>query len=151
VFQTCIVHLIRSSTRYVAWGDRKKVCGDLRRVYNAASVEDAEARLTELENKYAERYPMVARAWRARWEEVTPFLAFAPEVRKAIYTTNTIEALNRQLRKATKTRGSFPTDEAALKLLYLATRNAEKAWKKPFPGWVRSRAQFAIQFEGRMP
>jgi putative transposase len=150
VFQTCIVHMIRSSTRYVSWKDRKKICADLRRVYNAASHDDAEAALTELEAKYSATYPMVARAWRQRWDEVTPFLAFSPEIRKAIYTTNTIEALNRQLRKATKTRGAFPTDDAALKLLYLAVRNAIKTWKRPFPGWVRSRAQFAIQFEGRM-
>jgi len=150
VFQTCIVHLIRSSTRYVSWKDRKEVCADLRSIYTAASHDDAEAALDAFEDKHGAKHPTVAKAWRSRWHEVTPFLAFAPEVRKAIYTTNTIEALNRQLRKATKTRGAFPTDQAALKLLFLASRNAEKTWKRPFPGWVRSRAQFAIQFEERM-
>lgn len=151
VFQTCIVHLIRSSMRYVAWNERKKLCADLRQIYTAASQEDAEAALDEFEQKHGDKHPTVVKAWRARWDEVTPFLAFPPDVRKAIYTTNTIEALNRQLRKATKTRGAFPTDQAALKLLFLASRNAEKTWKRPFPSWVRSRAQFAIQFEGRMP
>jgi len=151
VFQTCIVHLIRSSTRYVAWSERKKICADLRQIYTAASREDAEAALERFEAKYQTSHPRIAKAWRDRWEEVTPFLAFSPEVRKAIYTTNTIEALNRQLRKATKTRGAFPTDDAALKLLFLAVRNAQATWKRPFPGWVRSREQFALQFENRLP
>lgn len=151
VFQTCIVHLIRSSTRYVSWKERRKLCADLRMIYTAASEEDALAALEAFEAKWDESHPTVAKAWRARWTEVTPFLAFSPEIRKAIYTTNTIEALNRQLRKATKTRGAFPTDQAALKLLYMAIRNAEKKWKRPFKGWIQARAQFAIHFEGRMP
>jgi len=151
VFQTCIVHLIRSSTRYVTWKDRKRLCADLRTIYTAASVDAADAALDEFDTKYAETYPTVARAWRARWEEVTPFLAFDPEIRRAIYTTNTIESLNRQLRKATKTRGAFPTDQAALKLLFLAIRNVVAKWKKPPHHWRRSIAQFAIQFEGRLP
>jgi transposase-like protein len=151
VFQTCIVHLIRSSTRYVSWSERKKLCAALRHVYTAASHEAAESALDAFEEQYGRRHPRVVKAWRERWNEVTPFLAFPPEIRKAIYTTNTIEALNRQLRKAIKTRGAFPTDQAALKLLFLAARNAQKTWKRPFPGWVRSRAQFSIQFESRMP
>lgn len=151
VFQTCIVHMIRSSTRYVAWNERKRLCADLRRVYTAASCDDAEVALAEFEKKYRESYPTVAKAWRSRWEEITPFLAFAPDIRKAIYTTNTIEALNRQLRKVTKNRGAFPTDAAALKLLFLAIRNVEKTWQRAFAGWARSRAQFAIHFEGRLP
>lgn len=151
VFQTCVVHLIRSSTRYVSWKERKKLCADLRLIYTAASEEDALAALEAFEAKWNELHPTVAKAWRARWTEVTPFLAFSPEIRRSIYTTNTIEALNRQLRKAIKTRGAFPTNQAALKLLFMAVRNAEKKWKRPFKGWIRARAQFAIHFEGRMP
>ena len=151
VFQTCIVHMIRSSTRYVSWKDRKAVCADLRRIYTAETREAAEVALDELEAGWKRQYPTIAPAWRARWEEITPFLDFPPEIRKAIYTTNAIEALNRQLRKVIKTRGSLPTDDAALKLLFLALRNAKSTWGRPFPQWNRCLAQFAIQFEGRLP
>lgn len=151
VFQTCVVHMIRSSTRFVSWKDRKAVCADLRNIYTASSREAADQALGEFEAKWHKQYPTVAPAWRARWEEVTPFLDFPPEIRRAIYTTNAIEALNRQLRKVIKTRGAMPTDDAALKLLFLALRNAKKTWGRPFPQWNRSLAQFAIYFEGRMP
>jgi putative transposase len=151
IFQTCIVHMIRSSTRYVSWKDRKAVCADLRRIYTAQTREAAEMALDELEAKWRNQYPTIAPAWRRRWEEITPFLDFPPEIRKAIYTTNAIEALNRQLRKVIKTRGSLPSDDAALKLLFLALRNARSTWGRPFPQWNRSLAQFAIQFEGRLP
>jgi len=151
VFQTCIVHMIRSSTRYVSWKDRKAVCADLRRIYTAQTREAAELALDEVEAKWKHQYPTIAPAWRRRWEEITPFLDFPPEIRKAIYTTNAIEALNRQLRKVIKTRGSMPSDDAALKLLFLALRNAKSTWGRPFPQWNRCLAQFAIQFEGRLP
>ena len=151
IFQTCIVHMIRSSTRYVSWKDRKAVCADLRHIYTAQTREAAEMALDELEAKWRNQYPTIAPAWRRRWEEITPFLDFPPEIRKAIYTTNAIEALNRQLRKVIKTRGSMPSDDAALKLLFLALRNARSTWGRPFPQWNRCLAQFAIQFEGRLP
>lgn len=151
VFQTCIVHMIRSSVRYVPWKERRAVCADLRAVYTAETVEAAEAALDAFEAKWGKRFPMVASAWRKRWAEITPFLAFPQEIRRIIYTTNAIEALNRQLRKTLKTRGHLPSDDAALKLLYLAIRNASKKWGGRDKLWSRALLQFAIHFEGRMP
>ena len=151
VFQTCIVHMVRSSVRYVGFKERKAVCADLRRVYTAETRTAAEDALEEFDRRWGSQYPTIATAWRKRWEEIVPFLEFPPEIRKAIYTTNAIEALNRQLRKVLKTRGHLPSDDAALKLLFLALRNAKKVWGRPFPQWNRSMAQFAICFEGRFP
>ena len=151
IFQTCIVHMVRSSTRFVPWKDRKAVCADLKTVYNADCAESAEAALDGFEAKWGKRFPMIAPAWRRRWDEVTPFLAFPPEIRRAIYTTNAIEALNRQLRKVLKTRGHMPNDQAALKLLYLAVRNAQKNWGGRDRRWNTALLQFAIHFEGRIP
>jgi putative transposase len=151
VFQTCIVHMVRSSTRYVSWKERKAVCADLRRVYTAQTRDAADQALTDFEKRWDKQYPTIAAAWRKRWEEIVPFLDFPPEIRRAIYTTNAIEALNRQLRKVLKTRGHLPSDDAAFKLLYLALRNAKRVWGRPFPQWNRSLAQFAICFEGRFP
>jgi putative transposase len=148
IHQTCIVHLIRSSTRLVPWKDRKAVCADLKAVYTATDAVDAEAALDAFEAKWGKRFPMVAPAWRRRWAEVVPFLAFPPELRKAIYTTNAVESFNSQLRKVLKTRGHMPNDEAALKLLFLATRHATKRWK-PKREWILALMQFAIFFEGR--
>jgi putative transposase len=151
IFQTCIVHMVRSSTRFVSWKERKAVCTDLRRVYTAETRTAAGDALEEFERRWSRAYPTIGAAWRKRWEEIVPFLEFPPEIRKAIYTTNAIEALNRQLRKVVKTRGHMPSDDAALKLLFLALRNAKKVWGRPFPQWNRSLAQFAICFEGRLP
>ena len=150
VFQTCIVHMVRASTRFVTWKDRKAVCADLRMIYTAATLEGAELALDDFEAKWHEKYPMVAAAWRKRWAELIPFLRFPPDMRKAIYTTNAIEALNRQVRKVIKTRSAFPNDDAALKLLFLALRNAQKTWGRPFPQFSLALAQFAIHFEGRL-
>jgi putative transposase len=151
IFQTCIVHMVRSSTRFVPWKERKAVCADLKSVYAADDVQAAELALLEFEEKWGQRYPMIASAWRSRWTEITPFLAFPPEIRRAIYTTNAIEALNRQLRKVLKTKGALPSDEAATKLLYLAIRNAKKTWGGRHREWNQALLQFAIHFEGRMP
>lgn len=151
IVQTCIVHLIRSSTRFVAWVNRKALIGDLRRVYAAETEEAALAALAEFEKKWGERYPMVGQAWRSNWERVRPFFAFAKEVRRIIYTTNAIESLNFSLRKVTKARGHFPNDEAALKLVYLAIRNMEKKWTRQPQYWNLALNQFAIMFEGRLP
>lgn len=151
VFQTCIVHMVRSSTRYVSWKERKLVCADLRRIYTAQTRAAAELALDEFEKRWEKQYPTIATTWRKRWEEIVPFLDFPPEIRRAVYTTNAIEALNRQLRKVLKTRGHLPSDDAAFKLIFLALRNAKKVWGKPFPQWNRSLAQFAICFEGRFP
>jgi putative transposase len=151
VFQTCIVHMVRSSVRYVGFKERKSVCADLRRVYTAENRDAAEDALEAFDKRWGRQYPTIAAGWRKRWEEIVPFLDFPPEIRRAIYTTNAIEGLNRQLRKVLKTRGHMPSDDAALKLLFLALRNAKKVWGRPFPQWNRSMAQFAIRFEGRFP
>ena len=151
IFQTCIVHMVRSSTRFVSWKERKAVCADLRNIYTAETRDAAEDALDEFDRRWSRVYPTIAASWRKRWEEIVPFLEFSPEIRKAIYTTNAIEALNRQLRKVVKTRGHMPSDDAALKLLFLALRNAKKVWGRPFPQWNRCVAQFAISFEGRLP
>lgn len=150
IFQTCIVHMVRSSTRFVPWKDRKAVCADLRTIYTAENAEAAELALDAFEDKWGNRFPMIATAWRRRWAEITPFLAFPPEIRRAIYTTNAIEALNRQLRKVLKTRGHMPHEQAAFKLLYLAIRNAKKTWGGRDRRWNSALLQFAIYFEGRI-
>ncbi len=151
IFQTCIVHMVRSSTRFVPWKDRKAVCASLREIYTAVDEAAALAALEAFEDKWGERFPMIAKAWSERWDEITPFLEFPDEIRRVVYTTNTVEALNRQLRKVLKTKGHFPSDEAALKLLYLACLNAEKSWRGKSRSWTVALAQFAVYFEGRMP
>ena len=148
--QTCIVHLIRNSLAFVSWKDRKKVMPDLRAIYRAETAEAAAARLDEFEACWGERYPAVAPAWRRAWEHVVPMFAFPPAIRKMIYTTNALESLHRSLRKIIKTRGSFPSDEAATKLLFLALRNAGVHWRRPIE-WTAAMGQFAILFEDRFP
>ena len=148
IHQTCIVHMIRSSMRLVPWKERKAVCAALRPVYTAADEETAELALTEFERTWGKAFPTVAPAWRRRWVEIVPFLAFPPEIRKVIYTTNALESFNSQLRKALNNRGHMPSDDAALKLLFLASRHAANRWQ-PHYDWRRALAQFAIFFEGR--
>ena len=149
IFQTCIVHVIRASTRYVPWNERRAVCADLRRIYAAATEPAARKALEDFDAKWGRRFPNVVSAWRNRWAEIIPFLAFPPEIRHCIYTTNTIEGLNRVARKALKTRGHLPNDEAALKLVFLAIRNSKMKKNKP-PLWTQARSQFAILFADRL-
>ena len=151
VVQTCIVHMIRNSTRFTTWKQRKPLCNDLRRVYCAETEDAALTALAEVEATWKKTCPMAVAPWRANWERIRPFFAFPIEVRRIIYTTNAIESLNFQLRKIIKTKGHFPTDEAATKLLFLALRNAEKKWTRPPPSWQSALNQFAIHFEGRLP
>jgi putative transposase len=151
IFQTCIVHLIRASTRYVSYRDLRPLCQDLRAVYTAANVEEADAALDAAESKWGPKYGHAFKPWRTRTVEWQPFLQFPAELRRAIYTTNTIEALNRILRKTMKTRGPLPTDEAALKLLYLAIKNAKATWGRGHRDWLTARLQLNIHFEGRLP
>ena len=148
--QTCIVHLIRNSLAFVSWKDRKKVMPDLKAVYRAETAEAAAARLDEFEARWGQRYPAVVPAWRRAWENVVPMFAFPPAIRKMIYTTNALESLHRSLRKIIKTRGSFPSDEAATKLLFLAIRNAGVRLRRPID-WTAAMGQFAILFEDRFP
>ena len=150
IFQTCIVHMIRSSMRLVPWQERKKLCAKLREVYTAPNAQAAGLALDAFEAEYGRRYPRIAPAWRARWEELTPFLSFPAEIRRAIYTTNAIEALNRQLRKVLKTKGHLPTEDAALKLVYLNVLKAHR-WSHAPPYWRTAQQQFEIYFEGRLP
>ena len=148
--QTCIVHLIRSSLAFVSWKDRKRIMPDIKAIYRAETAETAAAKLDEFEAKWGERYPAIAPSWRRAWEQVVPMFAFPPAIRKMIYTTNALESLHRSLRKIIKTRGSFPNDEAAVKLLFLAIRNAGVGWKRPIE-WTAAMGQFAILFEDRFP
>jgi putative transposase len=127
--QLCIVHMIRASLNYVTWKDRKAVVTDLRPIYKAATADQAELQLSEFEEKWKKKYPAISRLWREHWERVIPFFAFPEEVRKIVYTTNAVESLHMSLRKIIKTRGSFPTEEAAFKLLYLALVRVIAKWE----------------------
>lgn len=151
VVQTCIVHMIRNSMRFVGWVQRKAVCAELRNVYAAPTEQAGLAELDAFEAKYAQRYPAIASSWRSNWERVRPFFDFPPDLRRLIYTTNAIESLNFQLRKVTKAKGHFPNDEAAIKLLYLALRNAEKKWRMVPRFWNSALNQLVIYFPGRLP
>lgn len=148
--QTCIVHLIRNSLDFVAYKDRRTVAGALKNVYRAP---DAQAALGELEafaaGEWGRKYPAIVMSWRRNWEAVIPFFAFPDEVRRIIYTTNSIEAMNSKLRRAVRTRGHFPNDDSAMKLLFLVLNLAEKDWKMPPREWAMAKAQFAILFEDR--
>ena len=148
--QTCIVHLIRNSLAFVSWKDRRTVMPAIKAIYRAETAEMAAARLDEFEAQWGARYPAVGPIWRRAWEHVVPMSAFPPAIRKMIYTTNALESLHRSLRKIIKTRGSFPNDEAAAKLLFLAIRNAGVHWKRPIE-WTAAMGQFAILFDDRFP
>ena len=150
VVQTCIVHLIRHSLTFVSWKDRKPVMPALRAIYRA---KDAEAGLKALDafeaGPWGQKYPAIAQSWRRNWEHVVPFFAFPEAVRRIIYTTNAIEALNSKLRRAVRTRGHFPSDDAAMKLLYLVLNHAAEDWKRPPREWFEARTQFAVVFGER--
>lgn len=148
--QTCIVHLIRNSLNLASWKDRKNLAAALKPVYQAATAESAAVALDTFEQgDWGEKFPTVVAMWRRQWEQVIPFFAYPPAVRKIIYTTNAIESMHMQLRKIVKNRGHFPSDEAASKLLYLALRNIEKDWKMPPITWKQAVNQFAILFGDR--
>jgi transposase-like protein len=148
--QTCIVHLIRHSLKYVPRRQYEQVTKDLRPIYTAVDADAALVALEAFEEKWGQQLPVIGQAWRSAWEHVTPFMAFEPEVRRVIYTTNAIEALNRQLRKAIKTKGSFPTEDAARKLIYLAIGNAVPQWTTT-RGWTKAMLAFKIHFGDRLP
>jgi putative transposase len=148
--QTCIVHMIRASLRYVSDSDRKKMMPALRAIYSAETDLAAETALATFEQAWGAKYPTVVRLWKARWNEVVPFLAYPHEVRKILYTTNAVESLNAQLRKVLRPKGNFPNDDAVTKILFLAITRAKMRWK-PAPEWKRALAQFAIMFKDRFP
>jgi putative transposase len=148
--QTCIVHQIRSSMRYVSYGDRRPLAKDLRPIYRAANAEAALVELERFDQTRGARYPMIAQAWRARWDHITPFLALPEDLRRILYTTNTIEAMHRHIRKAIKTRGHFPDEQAATKLIYLAMQRAETKWRSA-RAWTSARRALKIHFGDRFP
>jgi putative transposase len=148
--QACVVHLIRTSLAYVSYKDRKLVAAALKEIYRARTAELGQAALEAFdEGPWGRKYPVIAQTWRRHWPEVIPFYAFPSEVRRIIYTTNSIEALNAKLRRAVRARGHFPHDEAALKLLFLVLNRTMKEWKMPAREWTAAKAQFAILFEDR--
>jgi putative transposase len=150
VVQTCIVHLIRNSTRLAAWKDRKALAQALRPIYQADHAEAAEQALSDFENgPWGQRFPTIAQSWRRNWAHVIPFFAFPAPVRQMIYTTNAIESLHSGVRKSIRNKGHFPSDEAATKLIWLALRNLTAKWKRPPVAWSAAKAQFAIQFGER--
>jgi putative transposase len=148
--QTCIVHLIRASLRYVPRREREQVARDLKPIYTVKDADQAQAELEAFDEKWGQRFPVITQTWLNAWENVTPFLAFPDEVRRVIYTTNAIEALNRQLRKAIKTKGSFPNEDAARKLVYLALQNAVPQWTRT-RNWTAALLAFKIHFGDRVP
>lgn len=148
--QLCVVHMVRNSLNFVSWKMRAEVAADLKRIYTASTADEAEQRLGEFEDKWDESYLPIGLSWRRNWARIIPFFDYPPEIRKVIYTTNAIESVNMSLRKITKNRGSFPSDEALLKLFYLALRNISKKWTMPIRDWKAALTRFTIQFEDRM-
>lgn len=149
--QLCIVHMVRNSLSYVSYKDRKAVAADLKTIYSAATALDAEAALMDFAVKWDARYPTISKSWMAHWERIIPFFAFPADIRKAIYTTNAIESLNMTLRKVLRNHRSFPTDESAMKVIFLAINNISKKWTMPIRDWKSALNRFAIEFEGRFP
>ena len=148
--QTCIVHLIRNSLDFASWKDRKALAAAIKPIYTAVSAEAAEAELNAFEaGPWGQKFPTVVAAWRRAWDKVIPFFAFPPEVRRVIYTTNAIESVNARLRKIIKTRGHFPSDDAATKLIWLALRNITEDWGRAANHWKSAMNQFAILYEDR--
>jgi putative transposase len=148
--QLCIVHMVRNSLRYVSWRERKVVAKDLRAIYSAATVELAWSALESFSEKWDAKFPTIGRSWRDRWEQVIPFFAYPPEIRKVIYTTNAIESIQSQLRRVTRQRGAFPTPESAKKVLYLAIDKISERWSRPIKDWVAALNHFSIVFEDRI-
>ncbi len=149
--QLCIVHMVRNSLSYVSYKDRKAVAADLRLIYTSATEAEAEQQLVAFAEKWDKQYPIISRSWMNHWTRVIPFFAFPNEIRRAIYTTNAIESLNMTLRKVIKNHRSFPTDESALKVVYLAMHNIAKKWTMPISNWKPALNRFAIEFGDRMP
>jgi putative transposase len=150
IVQTCIVHMIRASLRYVTYTDRSKVVGALRPIYAAETEDAARLALDAFDETWGARYPGVTKLWNSRWNEVVPFLRYPSEIRRMLYTTNAVESLNFQLRKVLRPKGHFPTEDSVLKVLYLAIQRAKMKWKRA-PEWSRARAHLAIEFADRMP
>jgi len=148
--QLCIVHQIRNSLRYVASKNQKAFMVDLKHVYRAKSLGEAEAALDELESMWGEKYPIVIKSWRTKWQHLSAYFKYPHDIRRIIYTTNSIEAVHRQFRKLTKTKGGFPNNDSLLKLLFMGIQNASKKWTMPIQNWTLTISQLSIFFEGRL-
>jgi transposase-like protein len=148
--QLCIVHQIRNSLKYVGSKNQKEFMGDLKRIYKASNKELAAEELNILDGKWSDKYPIVIKSWRNNWERLSQYFKYPEDIRRIIYTTNTIEAVHRQFRKLTKTKGAFPNQDSLLKLLYLGIQNASKKWTMPIQNWSLTLSQLAIFFEGRL-
>ncbi len=148
--QLCIVHQIRNSLKYVGSKNQKEFMVDLKRVYKATNKDLAEQELNTLEDKWNDKYPIVIKSWRNNWERLSQYFKYPADIRRIIYTTNTIEAVHRQFRKLTKTKGAFPNQDSLLKLLYMGIQNASKKWTMPIQNWSLTISQLAIFFEGRL-
>ena len=146
IVQRCIVHMVRQSLNYVSWQDRKELAGDLREVYTAPTEDAAKQALDWFADKWDAKYPIISDIWRRNWDSISPFFAFPDFIRKAIYTTNAIEAVNRQIRKVIKTKGVFPNEQSVMKILFLALQNAAKKWTMPIRNWKQALNQFVILY-----
>jgi putative transposase len=151
ITQLCIVHQIRNSLSYISYKDRKAVAADLKPIYTAPTEDEALFALEEFSEKWNAKYPIISKSWMANWQRISPMFQFPKEIRRAVYTTNVIEPINFSLRKITKTRAAFPSEEAAMKLIWPGLQNIEKKWTMPIQNWSLAMNQFAIIFEGRMP
>ena len=148
--QLCIVHMVRNSTKFVSYKDLKAICRDLKKIYTASTEEEALLSLGDFGEAWNSKYPMIYKSWEAHWDDLKEFFKYPEEIRKVIYTTNAIESLNFSLRKVTKNRAAFPTDESIYKIMYLAINKASKKWTMPIRNWGVALNQFSILFEGRV-
>jgi transposase-like protein len=148
--QLCIVHMVRNSLRFVGWKDKKSVAADLKKIYTATTVENAERALDDFAQKWDEKFPSISRSWRAHWGNVIPFLDYPLDIRKAIYTTNAIESLNMTLRSVIKNKRLFPNDDSVFNIIYLAIDNISKKWTMPIKDWNSAMNQFMIKFDDRI-
>lgn len=149
--QLCIVHLVRNSLSFVSYKDRKAVASDLKKVYRASTMEAAEQALSEFGEAWDDRYPMISKSWNRHWPNIITMFEYPPEIRKVIYTTNAIESVNSVIRKVIRNRKIFPSEQSAIKIVYLAINEAQKRWTKPVQHWHGALQQFAIKFEDRFP
>ena len=148
--QLCIVHMVRNSVKYVPWKDYKPVTADLKRIYQSATEDEALQALDQFSDRWDEQYPQISRSWRAHWQNINTIFSYPEDIRKVIYTTNAIESLNSVIRKAVKKRKLFPTDDSAVKVIYLAIHEASKKWTMPIRNWKQALNRFMIEFEDRL-
>lgn len=150
-FQTCVVHMVRHSLKYVPYNEKKAVAADLKKIYSSSTVEKALEALDDFELTWGDKYPAIVKSWRTHWEKITPFMSYPMEIRKVIYTTNIVESLNSSLRKAVRNRGHFPTEDSLMKVLYLVIQQSSKKWTMPIRDWKQALNRFAIMYSDRFP